>query len=502
MKPSEAYNKYRDSKFESRAETFAYWTLPSLFPSVDELKTVNSKDLARDWQSFGAQLVHHLASKFASTLFPLSMPFFKLALTGAVRDVFKQSMNVGDGKLNSVQAKAEVQACARLMVQGNYNRLIHALKLLIVVGNCLIYRAPNGRLQVYSPRHYVVLRDGTGEPLLVVLKEQRAWSLLPEHIRRVVPKREADDHIHLYTQIEWLPPDTDGVQLVHITQEIETWVSEPLPVRSEVNPFIPATWELTPGESLGRGFVESQAGDFGRYSELSYATALYEIEAARVIHFVKPGSGADVDAINRAKSGEYVQGDPNFIEAHESGDGNKLQQLQASLQLLEARLGRAFAWGGSTRDAERVTAYELAKNAAELDVSFGGAHSALSATLHPPLAYLLLQAESPSFIQTVLSGGGQLDMLTGMAALGRSGKLTALLQAAQESRAVYDSVAPMTQRLSPERTFELACAARGADPEEVYRTEEELAELSASTAPQAGNPEEIQSALQGTLQNG
>lgn len=504
LHPSALYQKHKDANFDKRAEQFAYWTLPQLFPEVGlSAHTSTTQHLARDWQSLGAQLVNHLASKFVSTLFPAGMPFFKLALSSEVQGVFQQVSNTSSEEFGKVRTRAEVAACERLMVQGNYNKLAYALKLLLVVGNCLIFRPSTGRLQVYSPRNYVILRDGNGDPLCTVLKEARAWELLPAKVRAQagIAPRQHGERVDLYTMCMWGGEDMDGIRMCTVTQQIDNWLSTETHYRAEVCPFIPAALDLIPGESLGRGYVEAHAGDFGKYSELSKAVALYEIEASRVLHLVKPGSGGDIDAMNNAACGQYVSGDPGSITAHEAGDGLKLQALQASLQLVEQRLARAFAWGGNMRDGERVTALEVARNAAELDVTFGGAHSSLSATLHPPLAHLLLQEESPTFVQTILQGGGSIDMLTGMAALARAGQLTALLQAASEANALYNAAAPLTQRLSPERIFEVACAARGADPDTVYRTEEELAALEASTAPVGNDVESIHNALQGTLSN-
>ena len=62
------------STIVSRAEEYAAWTLPSIFPLVG---TTETSELQNDVQSFGAQAVNHLANKLMIGSFGPSRPFMR-----------------------------------------------------------------------------------------------------------------------------------------------------------------------------------------------------------------------------------------------------------------------------------------------------------------------------------------------------------------------------------------------------------------------------------------
>ncbi|MEO9300019.1 portal protein, partial [Devosia alba] len=142
------------------------------------------------------------------------------------------------------------------------------------------------------------------------------------------------------------------------------------------------------------GLVEDYAGEFARLSELSKALTLYEVEAMRFVNMSNSASGVDIDAFNEAAVGDIIQTNAPAgttgpgIWAYEGGVYQKIQVMQAEIASIEQRLARAFMYGGNTRDAERVTAYEIRQNAQEAQEALGDAYSQLSSVWLTKLAYL------------------------------------------------------------------------------------------------------------------
>ena len=68
--------KSRRTGLEKRWEKYAAFTLPRLF--TEERWDEDTDELAHDWQSVGAQAVHHVVNKLMLALFAPSRPFMRL----------------------------------------------------------------------------------------------------------------------------------------------------------------------------------------------------------------------------------------------------------------------------------------------------------------------------------------------------------------------------------------------------------------------------------------
>ena len=75
------FNEYGDSSLLERLELYALWTISSVFPSAENRRDKGNAVIEHDYQSVGALLVNRLASKLASTLFPVGTSFFKIEIT-------------------------------------------------------------------------------------------------------------------------------------------------------------------------------------------------------------------------------------------------------------------------------------------------------------------------------------------------------------------------------------------------------------------------------------
>lgn len=497
------YEQDRSAPLIRRCVDYARWTIASLFPDTDVGDDNSVAQAEKDYQSFMAMLTNHLSAKFVGALFPATAPFFKLQLSqklqaALVEDVKKGFPNYTDDDLESQQAKLEKDCSQRVLLNGNLAVLSTMMQLLIVTGNALLVRSAAGQLQVYSLRNYTILRDGNGAPLRVIIRERRALGQIRELAQKAGLNGDDEDMVDLYTGVFWSAPTPSGQRTVRIRKELNgiSWIEQE-DVPSEVCPYIPLSWRLMPSTSYGVGHVYQYEGDIAKYSELSRSLTLYTVDALRVVHLVAAGSGTDVDELNSAETGKFVQGNPNDIKAYEAGDSNKLQQISLEMDKLEAKLSKVFQWDANTRDAERVTAAEIQQTARALDQDFGGEHSALSNNIHPPLAYLMLQELAPDLVVQAIAKNINLDMLTGVTALARSAQVQAMLEAAQEAAAIIGALAPSTARVSPERIIAMCFAARGLSPTDIYKTAEELQQ--AQQAAQPIDPASLEQ-LQGVAQ--
>lgn len=79
------FGKYRDDTLLTKLETYALWTIPSVFPRENTASQFNNTEVEYDSQSKGALVVNRLATKLARTLFPANTSFFVWSLVTKLR---------------------------------------------------------------------------------------------------------------------------------------------------------------------------------------------------------------------------------------------------------------------------------------------------------------------------------------------------------------------------------------------------------------------------------
>jgi len=498
-KLAQLYVKYEEGKLLQAWKNFALWTIPAVFPHTDQ----KDSQIQHDYQSMGAILVNNLAAKLVALLFPVNQAFIKIQATEALADVLPAEFKGQGTEMESNLAVLETDACKRLFLNASYAQLIQAMRYLIITGNCLLWRT-EGKLVVYGPKNFVTLRDNTGDILCTIIRESMSVGGLPRDIRSKVPgieNKKEHDSVMLYTKVAGglLP---NGRKVHYVTQEIEgVPVGKPSTYTENACPYVVCTWNLINGDSYGRGHVEDHSGDLAKLSDLSRALTIYEIQSCKVVNLVKPGSTVDVDSLNDAEDGEWVQADPAAVGVHEGGEYQKIQQINADIQMIFQRLSTAFMYRGNTREGERVTAEEIRTNAEEADRTLGGTHSHLAQAMQLPLGYLLVAEEDPKFMGAVIAGGVSLEILTGIPALGRASKVTAMLNATQILAAMVPALQQISSRLDKEAIVDMVYTSFGMDLKEIMLSEEELKAEAVvqQNAAAAANPMDTTGAIQGIM---
>lgn len=497
------FDKYRDDTVLTKARKYAHWTLPQLMADASLLGPGNTVVLERDYQEIGALLVNNLASKLAGLLFPSSRPFYNIELSRELKAHAKKS-GVKDTELASKLAVVEMESCQRVFLNGSYDQLVLAMKHLIVTGNVLLYRNTKaGKTSAYGVTMFSVRRDGEGNMLDCILKQYTDFRALAPDVQQALALKNSTKYrldtdetqnVELYTRIR-RDHNVHGDAVYHVTQQAEGLdVGTPGVYPEHLCPWQAVSWSLIVGESYGRGLVEDYAGGFAKLSDQSLAATLYGIEAARIINLVAPGQGANVDELQAAGVGEYVQGTEEAVHAHEGGDGKKMEQMEAAIQSTFGRLARAFMYKANTRDAERVTAYELKQDALEAEATLGGTYSSLSASMQVPMAHVLLTEVDTGMLEGIVTGNIKLGIIAGLNALGRQANIQNLAAAAQDAAAIVPVFAQLSNRIDKEKLLNLILAGQSIDPASVMKDEETLAaEQQASAQEQEGNAQIAQS---------
>ena len=466
------YTKLTDGALINRCADYAQWTIPAVFPK--QLHSgVGNQTVEYDYQSMGAMLVNKLASKLAQTLFPTNTSFFKLQLVtpnGAEENE----------EVARVISKLELAACQLLFRNAEYARIVQAIRLLVVTGNALLIRT-QGSLRVMSLHNYVVRRNAFGDVLDIVTKESLyARELAPEYAKvlNIDVVQDPERVLELYTKCCLVYSDTEG-EPPHwlVQQEINgQLIGEESTYPFELCPYIPVVWGLSTGDNYGRGIVEEYAGDFIKMSELSAALTTYELESCNVRYVVDPASTLDLKAAQESQTGDFVSGSPNGVSALELGEFQKIQALSQELQAVFSRLAQAFMYTNNQRDAERVTAYEIQTNAMEAEEALGGVYSQLSHAMHLPLAYLLCNEVNPQFWAQYLRGQWQLNIITGMQALGRSAELQQWLLLTQSISLVVPTLQQISPRFNTEKIIDIFMLGHGLSQDGVMLTGRQLEE--------------------------
>lgn len=483
---SSLFTKYRDDALLCRLATYALWTIPSVFPKGERNSIANQNALIEhDYQSVGAGLVNRLSTKLARTLFPANTSFFRIE----VNEELKKLM---DDKGNTDIITYEKKACDRLFLNASYAQIVQALRLLVITGECLLYRHEN-KLRVYSLRDYVARRNNLGETLDIIICEQKLWEELTPEQRVQCNAVQSDTKYKLYTRIQ--RQVKLGMTSWLVTQEINgRSLSTRMVYRDKLCPYIPVCWNFVNGDNYARGYVEDYAADLAKYSDLSRELMSYQMECLRLLHLVDPASSIDADSAATAPNGEFISGTPEGIKPYEAGSYQKIQEIRNELQGIEQRLNMAFMYTGNTREGERVTAYEIRQNAEEAEQTLGGVYSQLSQSMHLPLAHLLLYEVRPDIIAAVDAAHITLNILTGIMALSRSSENQGLLIACSQLNAILPIIGQLGAAYNIQAAADSVFLSNGVTLESIKFTPEQVATNAKAKAEQAQASQAAQAA--------
>lgn len=402
--------------FLDRARHYAKLTLPYLMNEPGDNNTSQN-----GWQGVGAQATNHLANKLAQVLFPAQRSFFRIDLTSRGEKLLNKQ-GLKKTKLATIFARVETQAMKALEQRQFRPAMVEAFKHLIVAGSCMLYKPASGSISAVPMHHYVVNRDTNGELLDIILLQQKSLKTFDPATRMAIEvamqgkKVKGNDEIKLYTHAKYT-----GEGMWELNQSADDIpVGEQSRVRSEKLPFIPLTWKRSYGEDWGRPLAEDQSGDLFVIQFLSEAVARGASLMADIKYLIRPGAQTDVDHFVNSGTGEVITGVEEDIHIVSLGKYADLTPISAVLEVYTRRIGTVFMMETLTRrDAERVTAQEIQRDALEIEQNMGGVYSLFATTMQTPVAMWALQETGDSFTRDLIDP----VIVTGIEALGRMAEL-------------------------------------------------------------------------------
>lgn len=407
-----------------RARDASLVTIPSLYPPEG---TNYSTTHPTPYQSLGAKGVNNMANKNVQTLFPPSTAFFKLGIGKKKQAQLQKS----EGDIKTAMYTLESSIVGDMETSGLRPKLVHALKLLIVGGNVVLYVPKKGRPEVFRLDEFGVQRDKQGNVLRLAIQQKVAYQSLSKKVQSQLPKekitdkvRKGEEKLDLYTCV--IKQDSE---MYYVWQEMcyvtlsgteGTFNKEDLPYR-----FIPF---VDTGEDYARSFVEDYQGDLNAYEGLRQSLLEASAESAKIIYIVKPNSTLSLKQLKDARTGAVLQGNPEDVTALQVDKRMDMMTAQTEAESLRGELATIFLLDSAVRrDAERVTAEEIRQISRELETAQGGIYSTLSDNLQNPLVRLYLnRAVANGTIPRVLKDALDLQITTGSAALGRGSEFNTL----------------------------------------------------------------------------
>jgi hypothetical protein len=487
------WQEYKDTSVVDRAKHFARYTVPSLM--VDPLTGNGREEVCYDFQSSGSLLLNNLSSKLTSLLFPSNQPFFKNIVTPELLAQAKTA-NIPAETVESKLSILEQEATKNLFKNASFAKITKALKLVIATGQALVYRdSDSQKFRVWNLHSFAVKRDAFGDWHCIILKQNFRFEELPLEIQNdcngKFPGRfKPETKVTMFTQIKREAGTLNP--LIRVTTEIDGRTVGPHAAYPlHLSPWVLPVWNLADGEDYARGLVEEYAGDFAKLSILSEQLGLYELDSLELLNFVDPSSGSSVDDLREANSGDYLPGNGTSVHSFEKGDYQKMNAIRASLAEVVQRLSAAFMYTGNTRNAERVTAEEIKKDAREAETMLGGAYSILAESFQSPLAYLMMREVSDQTLSALISRSFYPQILTGLPALNRDIEVQNLIGALSEGAAVIPQLPAIDQRLDPVKVMDMLYRNRSVNTVALFKDEGQLeadaqqAEQQAQAAQQA-----------------
>lgn len=422
-----------------RARECAALTIPTL---IQETPFTKDSRLIEPYQNIGSDGISGLSGRLTTTLFPAGLTFYRLNPSAKMKAD-------PDITPDGLEAVANFLYMRELLVKSlldgtNFRTKMRvAIQYLLVAGNSLIKIDDDYQLRVFHPESYVQTRDHTYSVTKVITKECIDPLSLPAKMRAVamqdVKDEDSDEDLDLYTRIVWnrtAKGKLDGS--VRITQECNGHIINES--REAVSPYFVAGYDELTGGHYSRSFAELKLGSLRSTNSLAQSM----LEGAAAVSKLL----AVYDATKRAKardltlpSGSVVEGSVEngvaqgygLVTTQKSADLNVAHSFYTNLQTVLARSMMLEA--ASQPTGERVTATQIGRIAAELEGALGGVYAQIAEELQRPFLMRVLWQMKRDKLYPVASSEFEkeveLQVLTGIEALGRQQELDKLLAGIQ-----------------------------------------------------------------------
>ncbi len=417
---------------ENRCEQYALWTVPYICPE-DNTQT---QEKVRSNVAMGARVVNHLSNRIVDVMFPNDRPFFSMPPTPKFKRELRRELGDEEddgqatakalGRLSKVTNDVIEDSMREFDLTSYRPIAIEAVKHAIISGGCMVRRYNDNKRSVYGIKDYSVTRDARGDMTAVMLKDTKKYQSLSKSMQELLEgytpdKYSSTGEVTIYSYFERCSEDVwVGVQSIEkyiLPDTLDTYSNVTLPV-FDIN------WNLARGETYPRGLVEDHVTLFHNIDVTTEAIIDLIGLAADIKFLVNPGSGLNVEELNRAARGTYHSGQSGDVTTIEFQHRAELSVLIDQVAAWERQLAQIFLLSsGSVRDAERVTAAEIRTFTRELESAFGGLYSKLALVWQRREAEWLLQQVDIADYDKELSQDFDVVITTGVESLSREGQL-------------------------------------------------------------------------------
>lgn len=393
-------------------------TIPGMIPEVGQNEHYTS---SQPYQSIGSNGVRTLGSRLLSTLFPTSVPFFRLEL-----DAFAAA-NVQADKAKTDSLLSQVSESTASLMEDLRVRpaMAEALRHLIVAGNVVIHFPLDKAPKLYRLDQFVVKRNAEGDWVEIIIQEKVYPSTLSEKVRAdlglKIDSDKSEQQIDIYTVVI-----RKGETVEHY-QEIDGKRVEGSEGKAPSNKsgWLAPRWLAVPGSDYGRSLITEYLGDLLSVEDLNRSIVQFAAVASRIINLVDPNSTLDVGELAAAQNGDYLYGRNTDVSSVSLNKSQDFGVMSSVAERIEERVSRAFLIQ-SFRQAERVTAEEIRAQSEELETVLGGTFSVLASELQEPIANRYLYIAERRNLIPPIPPGIKPKVITGLAALGRAAEVNRL----------------------------------------------------------------------------
>lgn len=469
----------------------AHLTIPSVLPPED-YKTGDK--LPGNNQSLGARLVSNLANNLMFMAFPPGQPIVRFeAIEYEVQDEIAAKPELWSEMLVALSRLEQIHR-KRLMTTPIQDTYVNYMKLLLVAGNGLWKHMRLATPAFYKPDTYIVVRDNTFQPLLVIHEEKvRLETLSPSVVAFLKSNTEKwaevsakwssgqqdwDKEVTIYS-VQRLEVSDNGDREWAFWQDWEGILIEGSEVTTDYDtpPMWPGALIPVFGSNWGRSYCEEYRGDFFTLEANSSSVNDLSALMSLALTFVKPGSPTSIRQVRTAKNLSVLPGqadDVTVFRAEKGGDGSfVLNHLEAVAQ----RLSAAFLLQQSIqRNGERVTKEEIVRLGGELDKAMGGLYTQNAQGNQKIIfkrAFALHEAENPK-LPRMPEGVLEVQVVTGIDALGNTTDYQNLIEWAETGSTFYKDTFE-THTDGGDFLTRIA-AAKGIKPEGLILSKEQIAE--------------------------
>lgn len=426
---------------------------PSTFPPEDWQA---GDPLPQTNQSVNADCLNTLASKIMLGAMPPGLAGWKASPEEHRLDPDFQS----DPKLYAqvVYALARRTETHRERMEATQLRSAVTLyyKLLLLTGSALILWTDIDHPVVYNMHHYVVKRDASGVPLVIVLKTNvsrmaadedvvEAYDALRDADNKSTASDDWDDDIAVYhvqklvnhrgkrKYLYW--QELEGGHVVDGTDAL-TDFDTPTMYAGGMIPEYGSDWYIP--------YCADYEGDMMAVENYSAALQDGGAAAARFVTLVDPSGQTDIRDVEEAENLAVIPGREQDVKTLRADKGGDLAVTANECREASRRLGKAFLLYSSVqRNGERVTAEEWKLLATEIEQAMGGLYSSLSQTSQRyfVMRFIMLHEATDKRLGKLPEGLVRVTVVTGIDSLGQSSEEANLREFVTEAGAALQNPA-------------------------------------------------------------